>query len=61
MDVTMFDFPTMRDGRIAVETKYCELLNLYRRGEQLDEIEIDWLDSANTWLINTETTSNERR
>lgn len=61
MDVMMFDFPTMRDDRIAVETKYCELLNLYRRGEQLDEIEIDWLDSANTWLINTETTSNERR
>ena len=54
MDVTMFDFPTMRDGRIAVETKYCELLNLYRRGEQLDEIEIDWLDSANSWLIATE-------
>ena len=61
MDVMVYSFPTMADGVSVVEQKFCELMSQYRRGEQLDEIEIDWLDSANTWLINTETASNERR
>lgn len=53
MDVKVFDFPTMRDGRIAVETKYCELLNLYRRGETLELEALDWMDTANNWLMTT--------
>lgn len=53
MDVEVFDFPTLRDGRIAVEAKFCELLNLYRRGEDLEPEAIDWMDTANTWLMTT--------
>lgn len=53
MDVKVFDFPTMKDGRIAVEHKYCELLNLYRSGEKLDLEALDWMDTANNWLMTT--------
>lgn len=53
MDVEVFKFPTLRDGRIAVETKFCELVNQYRRGEDLVPEAIDWMDSANTWLMTT--------
>lgn len=54
MDVAVYSFPTMADGVVAVEQKFCELMTLYRNGEHLDEIEIDWLDSANNWLMDTE-------
>lgn len=59
MDVVLYSFPTKADGVFAVEQRFCELLSQYRNGEKLDEIEIDWLDSANTWLMNTGSTSNE--
>ena len=50
MDIEVYSFPTMREGRIAVEHKYCELINQYRNGEKLDPEVLDWMDSANTWL-----------
>jgi len=50
MDIEVYSFPTFADGRIAVEHKYCELINQYRNGEKLDPEVIDWMDSANTWL-----------
>ena len=50
MDIMIYDLPTMKDGRIAVEAKYCEILNKYRRGETLDVEVLDWMDSANNWL-----------
>lgn len=53
IDVEMHKFPTLKDGRIAVEEKYCELVNMYRKGEKLDYETIDWMDSANTWLMTT--------
>ena len=53
IDVEMHKFPTLKDGRIAVEEKYCELVNKYRSGDRLDPEAIDWMDSANTWLITT--------
>lgn len=50
MNVELFTFPTMQDGQTAVEYKYCELLNKYRNGEDLDPEALDWMDTANTWL-----------
>lgn len=51
VNVEMHKFPTLKDGRIAVEEKYCELVNKYRSGDYLDPEAIDWMDSANTWLM----------
>jgi hypothetical protein len=53
MKVNVFNFPTLDDGRLAVEEKYCELLNVYRQGEYLDPEALDWMDSANNWLSST--------
>jgi len=55
MDVEMYTFPTLTDGRIAVEEKYCELINKYRNGEAMDPVVIDWMDTANNWLMTTGT------
>lgn len=51
MDIRVFDFPTDKDNINEIERRYTELLSQYRRGEPLDEIEIDWMDTANTWLL----------
>lgn len=53
IDVEVHTFPTLKDGRIAVEEKYCELVNKYRNGESMNPETIDWMDSANTWLMST--------
>jgi hypothetical protein len=53
MDIQVFSFPILSDGVTAVEEAYCGLLNKYRQGEVLDTEELDWMDSANTWLITT--------
>jgi hypothetical protein len=50
MDVQIYKFPTMENPK-AVEVKYCELLNAQRRGETLPEEVVNWMDSANTWLM----------
>lgn len=51
MDIRVYDLPTLRDGLDIIERRFNELEVKYRNGEQLDEIEIDWLDTANTWLL----------
>ena len=51
MDIQIFSFPTQNDGRYAVEEHYCQLVNKYRNGETLDVEELDWMDTANTWLM----------
>ena len=51
MDIQLFSFPTLRDGQHAVEEHYCLLVNKYRNGETLNTEELDWMDSANTWLM----------
>jgi hypothetical protein len=51
MNVCVYNLPTMADGLTAVEQKYCELINSYRNGETLDVEVIDWMDTANTWLM----------
>lgn len=51
MQVEVYSFPTLNDGRIAVEHAYCELVNRYRNGETLEPEALDWMDTANTWLM----------
>ena len=50
MEVELFAFPTMENPK-AVEVTFCELLNAQRRGETLPEEVVNWMDSANTWLL----------
>jgi hypothetical protein len=50
MDIKVFSFPTMENPTL-VERTYCEILNAQRNGEQLADEVIDWMESANTWLI----------
>lgn len=51
MQVEMFSLPTLNDGVMAVEQKFCEVYTAYRSGETLDPVVLDWMDSANTWLM----------
>jgi hypothetical protein len=50
MDIEVHSFPTMRNPE-QVERTYCELVNKYRNGEHLDPEVLDWMDSANNWLM----------
>lgn len=50
MDVQIYKFPTMENPK-AVEVEYCELLNAQRRGESLPLEALDWMDTANNWLM----------
>lgn len=51
MDIRIFDLPTRDAGILTIERRLRELEEQARRGAKLDEIEIDWMDTANTWLI----------
>jgi hypothetical protein len=51
MDIRVFDLPTRNDDPYIIERRLRELENKARYGVKLDEIEIDWMDTANTWLI----------
>lgn len=51
MDICVFDLPTRRDDPYTIERRLRELEERARSGVKLDEIEIDWMDTANTWLI----------
>lgn len=54
MEFRIFDLPTQRDDTRAIESRWCELNTKLRNGEQLDEVELNWMDTANNWLITTE-------
>lgn len=49
-DIKMFTLPTQNDTRMNIEAKLLEFMKKYRDNEPLDEIEISWMDQANTWL-----------
>jgi hypothetical protein len=51
MQVEMFSLPTLKDGHLAVEQMFCEIYSAYRNGEKLDPEVLDWMDTANTWLM----------
>jgi hypothetical protein len=50
MDVNVYDLPTQKDP-LLVERTYCELLTAKRDGEYIPEEVLDWMDSANNWLM----------
>lgn len=51
MNVDMFSLPTMNDGVSVVEQTFCQIYTKYRNGETLQPEVLDWMDSANTWLM----------
>jgi len=51
MDIRVFDLPTRYDDPYAIERRLKELEDRARHGVELDEVEINWMDTANTWLI----------
>ena len=53
MDVRIFDLPRETDDKAKIEKVYCDLAKRYRNGEELDEVEITWMDTANNWLMST--------
>ena len=56
----VFNFPTLEENyRTEVERKYCELVRDYRNGIRLAPEAIDWMDSANTWLLTSESYTNQ--
>ncbi len=46
----IFNFPTKNDDMVVIERHYCSLLTKYREQEILSPEEMDWMDTANTWL-----------
>lgn len=51
-DVMTFKFPNFTEDSLPeIERKYCQLLNEYRSGKKLDPEVIDWMDSANNFLL----------
>lgn len=55
MDIYVYNLPTLKDGAEIIEKKVCEFMNLYRSGEKLAPEIMDWLDTANNWLMVCET------
>lgn len=53
MKIKEYEFPLQEDGIRAIEYFYCKLLNEYR-DRTISNIEKDWMDAANTWLITLE-------
>jgi len=54
-EVLVFKFPALNDGsRTAIERKFCELINEYRNGVKLDPEALDWMDTANNFLMTVE-------
>lgn len=48
MDYELFSFPMINDGLIAIEKKLQELETREKKGEELDQVELDWVDFANS-------------
>jgi hypothetical protein len=53
MDFRIFELPTANDDNFVIERAWCELNTRLRNGDSLDEVEINWMDTANTWLMST--------
>ncbi len=50
-DYRVFELPTVNDDTFVIERTWCALNTRLRNGDSLDEVEINWMDSANTWLL----------
>lgn len=55
IDIKVYSLPTQDSPPEVIEEKYVALTQAYRRGEELAEVELDWMDTANTWLIQLQT------
>lgn len=53
MDYRIFELPTANSNISDIESHWCELNTKRRNGEKLDEVEMNWMDTANTWLSST--------
>jgi hypothetical protein len=54
-EILVFKFPDFTgENRTLIERHYCELINEYRNGSPLDPEVLDWMDSANSFLITSE-------
>lgn len=51
MDIRCFSLPTINDDYRVIERTFCELNTKLRNGDDLDEVELNWMDTANTWLV----------
>lgn len=52
-DFRVFELPTANDDTFVIERTWCELNTRLRNGDNLDEVEINWMDTANTWLLSS--------
>lgn len=51
-EVLIFKFPDLKKKNVTIiERKYCELISQYRNGVKLETEVIDWMDSANSFLM----------
>lgn len=50
MNIRVFTLPTIYDGILVIEKTWCELNTKMRNGAVLDEVELTWLDQANSWF-----------
>ena len=50
-DYRVFELPTVNDDTFVIGRTWCALNTRLRNGDSLDEVEINWMDSANTWLL----------
>jgi len=54
-EVLVFKFPELNDSsRTVIERRFCELINDYRNGVKLAPEVLDWMDSANNFLLTAE-------
>jgi hypothetical protein len=51
MDIKMYSFPQLKpEAAVEVEHFVYQLERKYREGV-IDEVELTWMDQANTWLL----------
>lgn len=54
MEMRVFNLPTINDDVYIIERQWCELNTKLRNGSVLDEVELNWYDTANTWLLSVQ-------
>lgn len=52
VDIRVFDLPPLEPENYSqIEARVNQLHSRYRDKKKIDEIELDWLDTANNWLL----------
>lgn len=60
MQVTVYSFPSIRDGISSIEKVYLMLKSRYRSDGHLTREEIDYMDWANNVLMTSDSYSSQR-